>query len=152
MGYSMMDFVEIVNRTTRPLEVTFSGVTRRIRPGYKELDGEIVPAGKNGEPAFEMLPAPFADFAKRQNPQMGTFDPSTSNVFEPLVGVTAWGDDVSYLADSGKTEVIDRELLPDDRQHPTIQKTTAGRKAQRRQQFSDQRLKSPSGLDASYND
>lgn len=152
MGYSMMDFVEVVNRTTHPLEVTFSGVTRVIKPGYVERDGAVVPAGRNDEPAYEMLPAPFAEFAKRQNPQMGSFDPGTANVFEPLVGVAAWGDDISYLQESGAEEVINRDLLGEDRAGAVRQKTSAGRKAQRRQAFTDNKLKAPAGIQVPYND
>lgn len=151
-NYSLMDFVEVVNRTTRPLEVTFSGITRVIPPGYVERDGAVVGSSPTEAPGTVMLPAPFAEFAKRQNPAMGTFDPSTANVFTPLIGVKAWGDEIEFVAETDAVEVIDRSLLPDDRTAGTTMKTSAGRRAQRRAQFTDGRLKSPTAIRTDYND
>lgn len=151
MGYSHMDFVRVVNRTTEPLDVFFDGMPRTLPPGYRIEEGKPVPSGEHGEVAWTMLPAPFAEFAKRQNPQMGTFDPESSNVFEPKVGVLDWNDDISFLAPTTATEVLDRELIGGDEAEVLV--TTAGRRTRRsRAAVVDTKLKAPTGLKTDYND
>jgi hypothetical protein len=73
-----MEYVEVTNRTTKPLTVTWDG--RR----------HALPPGKSSHPSI------VAEAAKRQNIVMGSEDPYTLEV-ESLVGVEAWGDNCSPL-------------------------------------------------------
>jgi hypothetical protein len=154
-GY--MDFVKVVNRTTRKLEGMFDGVPIDLPPGYlTNLEGKVVPAGENGEPAFKMLPHAAAERLKWQNPQMGTADPEVPTDVEFMVGVESWGDDISYLPATDAVELLDRSLLGDEAQTATTMTTNKGRsdKKGRRQRYSDGRLKNlvMGGAKADYND
>jgi len=155
-GY--MDFVKVVNRTTGKLEGMFDGVPIDLPPGYlKNLEGEIVPAGEDGEPVFKMLPAAAAERIKWQNPQMGTADPEVPTDVEFKVGVASWGDDISYLAPTDAVELLDRSMMGDEAQLATTITTNKGRrdsKKLRRQRFVDPKLKNVvmGGAKTDYND
>lgn len=141
----IMDFVKVVNRTTEKLDAMFDGVPIDLVPGYKIVDDKVEPAGENGQPAYTMLPAPAAERAKWQNPQMGTADPENPTDVEFKVGVEAWGDDISFLPPTDAIELIDRSLLDDQARTATAVLTKVGRrltkKAKRRQAFTDAKLK-----------
>lgn len=155
MGFSMLDMVRIVNRTSQDLEVTFNGMQRVIPAGYRIEGNQAVPSGDRGEPAFLMVPAPFGDYAKRQNVRMGTEDPENPRDVEFLVGVIEWGDDISHIEQSDAPERLDRSLVDGDGAQAKPIVTAVGRRATRtelrRQRHSAEAQKSL-GIRADYPD
>jgi hypothetical protein len=176
--------VEIVNRTTEPLDVMFDGCPDVVRPGYKviEVEGEgpkIVGAGHDGAPATHVCGIHAAEAYKRQHPRMGTQDPHSvdANDTEYLIGVEAWGDDIEATEQTGSDELIDRLQLPEQRRNATVvpigtnesprstrskkqakeaRKAASKKKANaqhnRRQKYTDEKLKAPTGMKTNYND
>ena len=153
--------VTAVNRTTGPLDAMFDGQPVVIPAGYavveKDVDGkkrqEIVGTGPGGAPKGLPLPYFAAEMVKRQNPVMGTEDPEAPNVFDSLVGILEWGDDISHIEQSDALERIDRELLDDEAQsaRPIRRGSKRGLKKGGRR-YSNQQLKNPGGIRADYND
>lgn len=123
--------VEIVNRTTEPLDVMYDGAPEVIQAGYTDIGTddkpEIVGAGRDGQPMAFTCDYFAAEAYKRQHPQMGTQDPHSIDArdTEYLMGVEAWGDDIGHLEQTDADELIDRTLLPDHRQNAT--KVSLGR-------------------------
>lgn len=129
-----MKIVYVVNRTTVPLEVMDDGRPWVIRPGYKAVarmddDGNPVMDPDTGEPAYDIVgsapngqvqmePLDYfaAERAKRQNPVMGTANPYDPTSFQSLIAVPDWGDDYSHIEQTMANELIDRTLLPLERQ------------------------------------
>lgn len=132
--------VQIVNRTTKPLDCMFDGVPEVIPPGYKivmvekkdangkvllEKNGDekmvawVVGAAPNGEPLRHTVEYSAAEAYVRQHPVMGTQDPLSVDARDTdyLLGVEAWGHDIDHLEQSDAIELIDRDLLPEDRRH-----------------------------------
>lgn len=111
-----MAFTQIVmavNRTTVKLEVMENGMVWEIPPGYVVLeDGSFVGAGVGGRPLETPLPYFVAERAMRHNPIMGTSDPLNPGRALSLVGVPAWGNDVSHVEQSDAIEILDRRGLP----------------------------------------
>ncbi len=60
------------------------------------------------------VPVVVVQFAKDQNPVMGTQDRYEYEGSQYLVGVEAWGDDVSPLEQSDALERIDRSSIEDE--------------------------------------
>ena len=91
--------VTLFNRTKKVLSVRFDG-----------RDQDIVP-GKN--PGF---PEVAVQYAKNQNPLMGTEDPEnpTLSGCQYLVGVKVWGDDVSPVEQSNAPQRYDRSILHEE--------------------------------------
>lgn len=132
----MNRIVYVVNRTTVELEATDDGKPWRIRPGYKRvprlIGGEpaldendepifdIIGAAEGGRVAMEPMSYFAAERAKRQNPVMGTQDPYNPARFVSMIAVPDWGDDYSHIEQTDALEVIDRSLLPADRQAATV--------------------------------
>lgn len=87
-----MEFLTVVNRTSKNLMVTWDG--KRIT---------LVP-GKNA------LPAVVAEAAKRQNPIMGSEDP-VSLQMRYLVGIEEQEDDCTPIEQSNSVQRIDRSKL-----------------------------------------
>lgn len=120
--------VEIVNRTTEPLDVMYDGTPDVIPPGYKIVPGEkegetkAVGAGERGEPLTFTCDYFAAEAYKRQHPRMGTQDPFSVDARDTdyLLGVEEWGDDISHLEQSDADELIDRTALPDHRQNAEV--------------------------------
>ncbi len=77
----------VVNRSIKPLEVTYDGQHKVIQPGYKMDGAKVVPAGVAGRPAVTHLPFQVAEMARRQNVLMGTENPFDLREVEYLVGV-----------------------------------------------------------------
>lgn len=147
MAGAMPRLVSVVNRSTKPIDGMFDGQPVILKPGYKvELDEKkkpsIVGAGPGGAAFSDSLPYFAAELLKRQNPVMGTEDPEAPNVFDSLVGIVEWGDDISHLEQSKAIERLDRELLDDSAQ--TARPLSRGRANNKRaaRRFSDARLKS----------
>lgn len=95
------DFVEIGNRTSKPLSVTYDGKQWTLPPF----------------PARIHVPRIVADVACRQHPRMGTENVWNPQEIELLVYVPAWGSMPSTaIEQSASLERIDRKTLPADRQ------------------------------------
>ncbi len=94
------DFVEIANRTSKPLSVTYDGKHWTLPP----------------YPAKVPVPRIVADIACRQHPRMGSENVYNPREFDMLVAVPACGHDASPIEQSNAVERIDRTTLPPDRQ------------------------------------
>lgn len=88
--------VTVVNRTSKPLQFKFDGVTNTLKPG--ENPG-----------IYESL----AGFAKSKFPIMGTEDPYNPIDFDCLIGVKEWGDICDPIEQSDAVERLDRSKLPE---------------------------------------
>lgn len=173
----LMDFVKVVNRTHVQLDGTFDGIPIVLHAGYTitgvDAEGNAIakPAGKqkehdpntfyletpDGLVPYRNLPRPAADRMKWQNPQLGTADPESSEDMEFKVAVIEFGDDVEFLTPTDAIELIDRELLAEDRQNATRVKTAYGRRAakksRRKGKVSDPKLKNVAlGVQTAYDD
>lgn len=120
-----MTIVQAVNRTTKPLNFMFDGVPGTVRPGYKVVDGAVVPAGRDGQPDIEPLLKTQAEYARRQNVRLGSEDP-VSGEAELLIGIAIRLDDgtlvadehwilneISHIEQSTKIERLNREAMND---------------------------------------
>lgn len=180
-------FVEVINRTTQPLDVMFDGVPDVIPPGYvivqaKDPDGK--PLEKAGKPVMKVVgampdgsPRTFTgeihavEAWKRQHPLMGSQDPESVDARDTdyLLGVEEWGDEISHLEQSDAIELIDRSLLPEDRQNIAVRQVAGGRRKvdpnapkkrkrelvarnKRRVAYTDNKLKNPVGMRVGYDD
>lgn len=119
-----LTIVEAVNRTTRPLNFLFDGAPGVVLPGYKEVNGKIIPAGRDGQPQTTALTKTAAEYARRQNVQLGSEDPvSGEAVF--LVGVAErdpqtgtltanphWlFNEIDYVPPTDAIERLDRSMM-----------------------------------------
>ncbi len=148
--------VHIVNRTTRPLDCMFDGAPEVIPPGYVEVRSrvpkldkngkeildtktgetvlldhvEIVGAGPNGEPLAYQVEYAAAEAYIRQHPIMGTSDPTSVDARDTdyLLGVVAWGQEISHAEQSDVIELIDRSRLGDDRQNIEVRNVAGKRR------------------------
>jgi len=126
-----MRIVLITNRTTEALDCMFDGVPEKIPPGYKRVnkadedegaqepfESVVVGAQDDGRPYQHPVEYFAAEAYKRQHPRMGTQDPYSVDArdTEYLLGVEAWGDDVSHTEQTGAEELLDRTQLPAQRQ------------------------------------
>jgi len=154
MGYAVPKMCALVNRTTSPIDGTFDGQPLVIPPGYLNVEGKITGAGPNGTPFGFQLPEYAAEMVKRQNPIMGTEDPENMRDVEYLLGVEAWGDDISHVEQSDSEERFDRELMGDEaRGARKVSTGNARRKKKKgRGRLIDERLRNPAGIKADYND
>lgn len=115
--------VEIVNRTSKKLDVRFDGQDIELEPNY---DAE----GKRLQGVHNMVPAIAVPYAKSQNVCMGTEDPIDPSEYDVLVGVVAkkgqkQKDDLSYLE---QTNELTRVRLADYLDDPSAKIVVAGRK------------------------
>jgi hypothetical protein len=155
---AMPVYVELVNRTSEPIDAMFNGRPLVLKPGYELRPGAageepiLFPLGRDGKPATNMIEYFAAEMAKRQNPIMGTEDPESPATFESLLGVEAWGDDISYVEQSDKTERIDRSLLDDEAQKAISIRNRVGRRKRGGRKYTDMRLRNPAGIRADLPD
>ena len=89
-----MDYVTVVNRTSKNLEGTWDGRHYTLTPG---------------EHAFPII---MAEAFKRQNPLMGSEDPRTLQC-EYLIGIKELSDNCEPLEQSPALERIDRSKTPE---------------------------------------
>lgn len=87
-----MEYLTLVNRTTKNLKGTWDGKHYVITPGKNEF------------------PAIQAEAFRRQNPIMGSQDPFTMEM-QYLVGIVEQGDDVSPIEQSKSVELMNRAKL-----------------------------------------
>lgn len=156
-SYAKLRIVHVVNRTLEPLDVMWDGVPKVIPPGYKKLeDGTIVGTGPEGMPHREPCEYYMAHASKTQHPVPGTLDPEVHNAFECYTGVVEWGDDISYREPSAAIELLDRSLLPENRQNvmhqhvPGARRTSAQRNQRRRLVEADAGHRNPMGIRGEY--
>ncbi len=171
--------VHIVNRTTEPLDVMYDGVPDIVPAGYTEVREDekstFFGAGHDGAPLAYPCEYFAAEAYKRQHPRMGTQDPGSVDArdTEYLLGVEAWGDDITHVEQTESLELIDRTMLPAHRQnaqqvdfstgkHQRVNakekkearkkrsKMKAEAQSNRRRQFVDNKLKNPTGMRANY--
>lgn len=158
MAGAVPRMVQAVNRTTGSLDAMFDGQPVILLAGYKRgAEGKIVGAGPGESVLTNPLPYFAAEMVKRQNPLMGTEDPTNPREFESLVGIVEWDDDIEHIEQSDATERLDRELLDDEAQTAKQIRTSAGKKADKikkrgkgGRRFTDDRLKNPGGIRADY--
>jgi hypothetical protein len=105
MSFAMtLDTVEIGNRTSKPLTVTYDGKQWTLPPYPHKVS----------------MPRIVADVACRQHPRMGTESPYNPRDYTLLVAVEAWGHDSSPIEQSDSVERLDRSQLPKDRRNPEL--------------------------------
>jgi hypothetical protein len=94
-----LSIVYVVNRTTRSLDFLFDGVPGQVAPGYKRTDsGEVIPAGRDLQPLTVPLPKTMAEYARRQNVQMGSEDKDSGELVL-LIGVGIRDEEGNLSAD-----------------------------------------------------
>jgi len=99
-----MQYVTLVNRTSKTLNGTWDGRQYKITPGRHEFP--------------EIQAMKF----KEQNPIMGTEDPYTLQK-ESLIGIVEQGDNIDPIEQSDKVELLDRHMLPADAHEVTTIKS-----------------------------
>jgi hypothetical protein len=133
-----LTIVEAVNRTTKTLNFMFDGFPGVVFPGYKKnAEGEIVPAGRDGQPLTTPLNKTMAEYARRQNVKLGTED-RYSGEAEFLVGIgerdengklTAhphWMlNDISYTEQGESVERLNRQSMSPQDQN-AVESPTSG--------------------------
>lgn len=108
--------VELVNRTSKPLEVIFDGQRAILEPNYTNT-------GERIKGVVNVLPKQVIPYALNQNVVMGTEDAVDPSAFESLIGVVysakkdkrkhSWND-CSYLEQSDKLTRTPLEDVLDD--------------------------------------
>jgi flagellar basal body rod protein FlgF len=91
-----MEYLTVVNRTSKNLFVTWDGRRTALAPGKNQL------------------PAIVAEAAKRQNPIMGSEDPVTLSM-RYLVGIEEQEDDCSPIEQTNAVQRIDRSKMTNAR-------------------------------------
>lgn len=102
-----MEYVTLVNRTSKTLKGTWDG-----------KHYEIVP-GKNEYPVIQ------AEAFRRQNPLMGSQDPFTMEM-QYLVGIVEQGDEITPLEQSSSIELMDRAQMAGARPTEVVRGNTGG--------------------------
>lgn len=115
MANAYADMVEVVNRTSKVLTARWDGIEFTIEPNYNK-DGKLISDVHN------MIPRIVVDYAKNQNPLMGSEDSMDPSSFETLIAVRAkkgqkQRDDFSFLEQNEKlTRVpLDDYIGPNDK-------------------------------------
>ncbi len=93
----LQETVTLINRTSKPLRAMFDGQRFAFKPGPNPG-----------------VPIVVVQFAKDQNPVMGTQDRYEYEGSQYLVGVAEWGDDVSPIEQSDAIERLDRSSIEDE--------------------------------------
>jgi len=93
----LQETVTLINRTSKPLRAMFDGQRFVFKPGPNPG-----------------VPIVVVQFAKDQNPIMGTQDRYELEGSLYLVGVAEWGDNVSPIEQSDAIELLDRSSIEDE--------------------------------------
>lgn len=104
-----MDFVTVVNRTSKPLEAIWDGVRRTFEPG----ETPNTPKG-------------MAEAARRQHVIMGTADPYEMAVADYLIAIKELNQDCSPVEQTDSVERWDRTLVPGGQRAVEIRKGRGG--------------------------
>jgi hypothetical protein len=96
------EIVTAVNRSSKPVEWRFNGVSYRLEP-HQEKPMNLT----------------YALYGVRRNPVMGTFDPAYEFQHTSLIGIREMEDQYPCdpIEQSDAVESIDRSKLPEDRQN-----------------------------------
>lgn len=89
------DVVQLVNRSSKDLELRFNGRTVVFHPGVNHVNET------------------YARLARRKFLVAGTEDPQVPGKGVMLVGVEKWGDPITPQEQSDAVEAFDRNLIPD---------------------------------------
>ena len=93
----LQETVTLTNRTSKIVRAMFDGQRFVFKPGPNPG-----------------VPVVVVQYAKDQNPVMGTQDRYEYEGSQYLVGVEAWGDDVSPIEQSEALERLDRSSIEDE--------------------------------------
>ncbi len=93
----LQETVTLINRSSKPLRAMFDGQRFVFKPGPNPG-----------------VPIVVVQFAKDQNPVMGTQDRYEYEGSSYLVGVPEWGDDCSPIEQSDAIERLDRSSIEDE--------------------------------------
>lgn len=98
MANPYADMVELVNRTSKVLNVTWDGIQFNLEPNFDKN-------GKAIKDVHNFVPRVVVEYAKNQHPLMGSEDSLDVSSFQTLVGVKAktgqkQKDDISFLEQS----------------------------------------------------
>ena len=111
--------VEIINRTSEPLDVKFDGQAIELKPNY-------TPEGKFIKDVHNMVPTVVVPYARSQCVLMGSEDPLDPSLWESLVGVKGnKKHDTSFREQSDVLSRVDLEQYLDD---PNAKIVVAGRR------------------------
>lgn len=115
--------IEIVNRTSKRLNVRYDGQDIELLPNYDE-------SGKRLPDVHNVIPTITVPYAKSQNVQMGSEDPLDPSEYVVLVGVKAkpgqkQKDDISFLEQSNELTRVRLEDYLDD---PSVKIQVGGRR------------------------
>ena len=134
--------------------------TRRIKVDGKPVDEplfKVVGADKHGQPSHDGQPFQFAMMAgaavraRRQHILRGSQDPVNPQFAETLVGIVDIEDPISHQEQAGdEVELLDRSLLPRDRQTVESVRNPHHVSKERRRSLVDPRLTNISGLRMDY--
>jgi len=118
--------VEVVNRTSKTLNLRFDGQDMELVPNY-------TPEGEPINPGGNMIPVQTVGHAKSQNVLMGSEDPQNPSEYVVLVGLRAkpgqkQRDDITHLEQSNELTRVKLEEYLDD---PTQKIIVAGRRISR---------------------
>lgn len=121
------DQTEVINRTSKKLNVRFDGQDMPLEPNYT-AEGVRIPEVRN------MIPTIAVIYAQNQNILMGSEHPTDPSDFEVLVARVAkkgerQKDDISYLEQSDELTPVRLDDYLDD---PTLKITKGGRQRTRR--------------------
>lgn len=109
-------FVRVVNRTSKPLTVTYNGRQAKVPP----------------YPGHIYMTAVAAEKAVQQNRRLGTEDPYNPRDFESLLGVEGWSRfPCTPVEQSTAVEAANRSLLPADVQHVELRDVATRRVIER---------------------
>jgi len=93
----LQETVTLINRTSKPVRAMFDGQRFVFKPGPNPG-----------------VPIVVVQYAKDQNPVMGTQDRYEYEGSQYLVGVPEWGDDCSPIEQSDAIERLDRTTIEDE--------------------------------------
>lgn|SRR5512146_332116 len=115
--------VEIINRTSKPLNVRYDGQDMPLEPNY-DAKGKFLPDVRN------TIPAVAVPYAKSQNVLMGSEDALDPTSFEVLVGVKAkkgekQRDAIDFCEQS---DILTRVKLDEYLDDPSVKITVGGRR------------------------
>lgn len=98
-----MEFVTVVNRTSKPLEGIWDGKRRSYEPGETPN-----------------VPLAVAEAVRRQHVLMGSADPYEMAVADYLIGIKELKQDCSPVEQSKEIERWDRNLVPGGKKAVTV--------------------------------
>lgn len=101
------EIITVVNRSSKPLTWRFNGRSFGLKPNEERSECMT-----------------YAMAGVRQNPVMGTYDPTYEHQHQSLVGIREYEEQwpTTPIEQSNNPEAFDRRRLPEDRQNAFIEK------------------------------